>query len=217
MKRATYASLVVYVRNDLEHVEPFLKSVGEFLRDAFELYEIVLVDDASTDGSLEQARRIARDGELQLTILELGRRHGVEAAIQAALERSAGDWVFELESPALDFPLALLTDMYEQASRGFDIVTATGDEGSARSRLFYSVVNRYADLDEPLRTVRLRLTSRRSLATMLSMKEKVRYRKALYAYVGARQHHLTYTPTASLRAERRLNRETSSLASDLRK
>lgn len=77
------------------------------------------------------------------------------------------------------------------------------------------MVNRYADLDEPLRTVRVRLASRRSLATMLSMKEKVRYRKALYAYVGARQHHLTYTPTAPPPTERRLNRETSSLAFDI--
>jgi len=114
--------------------------------------------------------------------------------MMAGLERAVGDWVLEFESTAVDFETSLIGQMYEQAARGFEIVTAAGDTGTMRSRLFYAVVNRYADLDEPLRTVRLRLTSRRSLAAMLSMQEKVRYRKALYAFVGARQHHIVYKP-----------------------
>jgi glycosyltransferase involved in cell wall biosynthesis len=218
VKQKTYVSMVVYVRNEEETVADMLERLSDYLRDAFELYEIVLVDDASADQTLERARQVALRNQHPMTVVELARRHGVEAGMQAGLERVVGDWIFELESSSIDFELDLLTQMYEQAARGFEIVTAAGDRGSRRSQFFYGVVNRYADLEEPLRTVRLRLTSRRSLNTMLSMKEKVRYRKALYAFVGARQHHIVYPPlptTDTRRVAHRLDRETTRLAFDV--
>lgn len=218
MKQKTYLSVVVYVRNESATVEGFLQEIGQYVSQAFELYEIVVVDDASSDDTLERARRVALTRQYEISVVELARRHGVEAGIQAGLERAVGDWVLELESTAIDFPTSLIGSMYEQAARGFEVVTAAGDKGSPRSRLFYAVVNRYADLDQPLRTVRLRLTSRRSLAAMLAMQEKVRYRKALYALVGARQHHMVYSPrpdAQTSRVRRRFDRETSSLAFDV--
>lgn len=217
MKYKTYLSVVVYVRNEVDSVATCLNELGGFLSEHFEMYEIIVMDDASEDDTLEQARSCALAGNHAISVMELSRRHGVEAAMQAGLERAVGDWVFELESTVLDFDLELLTRMYTQGSRGFEIVTASGDRGPARSRLFYAVVNRYADLDQPLRTVRVRLTSRRSLNAMLAMKEKVRYRKALYAFVGARQHHLVYPakPERQGRAPRRVDRETTSLAFDV--
>lgn len=218
MKYKTYLSVVIYVRNEAQSVATCLNELGSFLSEHFEMYEIIVMDDASEDDTLEQARRCALAGNHAVSVMELSRRHGVEAAMQAGLERAVGDWVFELESTVLDFDLELLTLMYTQGSRGFEIVTASGDRGPARSRLFYAVVNRYADLDQPLRTVRVRLTSRRSLNAMLAMKEKVRYRKALYAFVGARQHHVVYPakPERQGRApRRRMDRETTSLAFDV--
>lgn len=218
MRQKTYVSLVVYVRKEADVVADFLRSACGFLAEHFELYEVLVVDDASADGTLVAARAVALEDEYCLSVVELSRRHGVEAAMQAGLERTVGDWVFEVESAAVDFPLDLLLTMYEQAALGFEIVTAAGDRGSWRSRTFYSAVNRYAELDQPLRTVRVRLTSRRSLNAMLSMKEKVRYRKALYAFVGARQHHIVYQALATpstRRVERRLDRETTSLAFDV--
>lgn len=217
MKYKTYLSVVVYARNEVDSVVTCMEELGGFLSEHFEMYEIIVMDDASEDETLEQARKCALAGNYAVSVMELSRRHGVEAAMQAGLERAVGDWVFELESTVLDFDLELLTRMYTAGSRGFEIVTASGDRGPARSRLFYAVVNRYANLDQPLRTVRVRLTSRRSLNSMLAMKEKVRYRKALYAFVGARQHHVTYSakPERQGRAPRRVDRETTSLAFDV--
>lgn len=218
MRQKTYVSLVVYVRNEADVVGDFVDKAARFLRENFELYEVLVVDDASTDDTLARVRQVALRDEHHLSIVELSRRHGVEAAMQAGLERAVGDWVFEAESAAADFELELLRRMYDEAARGFEIVTAAGDGGTLRSRLFYRTVNRYADLDQPLRTVRVRLTSRRSLNAMLSMQEKVRYRKALYAIVGARQHHIVYpsNPTEKTRrVARRLDRETTSLAFDI--
>lgn len=213
--QSTFASLVLYVRNEGSDVFGNLRVLADFMSRNFALYELVLVDDASDDDTLAQLRSLAGQGDYVITVVELARRHGVEAGMQAGLERAVGDWVFEIESSRFDFSTDLLAEMYHEASRGYEIVTAAGDSGSRRSRAFYWLVNRYAELDEPLRTVRVRLTSRRSLNAMLGMKEKVRYRKALYAVVGSRQRHLSYKANYTSTHARKLDRERTSLAFDI--
>ncbi|MCI4063848.1 glycosyltransferase [Micromonospora sp. R77] len=218
MKYKTFVSVVLYCRNEETALEGFLDSVGPWLAEHVELHELVVVDDNSANDPTPLVRACAARHRLNAVVIRLARRHGVEAGIKAGLDRAMGDWVFELESPAVDFPLDTLGLMYELGTTGgCDIVTASGDDGPLRSRIFYRLVNRYSDLDAPLRTERLRLTSRRTLAAMLVMREKVRYRKALYAVLGHRHEHLRYDRiTVDTTAQRRrLDRETSSLAFDI--
>lgn len=216
-RRPLLLSMVVYTRNEEPVIADFLHRVTALLDDNFELFELVLVDDASDDGTADAAREAAESCRGSVVVIELARRHGVEAAMGAGLDRCIGDWIIELESADIDFEPELLIDMYERACRGYDIVTASGDRGPLRSRVFYALVNRYAELDGPLRTEHVRLVSRRSVNAMLAMKEKVRYRKALYAVVGGRHDHVTYqaVPKRLPAPTRRLNRETSSLAFDV--
>lgn len=216
MKYKTFVSVVLYVRDEGEAVGRFIAQVGPWLEQHFSLYEIVVVDDASTSDVLPVIAETAAQHQVNMVAVQLSRRHGVEAGIKAGLDRAMGDWVFELESARIDFSPSLFGDMYLIGSQGFDIVTASGDQGPLRSRLFYRFVNHYANLDTPLRTERVRLTSRRTINAMLAMREKVRYRKALYAVLGHRHHHLRYERTVSAsRPGRQLDRETSSLAFDI--
>ncbi|WP_341720182.1 glycosyltransferase [Micromonospora sp. FIMYZ51] len=217
MKFKTFVSFVLYCRNEAAGLERFLEQVGPWLTENFELHELVVVDDNSTDDPTPLVQRCAARFRLNAVVIRLARRHGVEAGIKAGLDRAMGDWVFELESSVVDFPLDTLALMYQVGTTGgCDIVTASGDDGPLRSRIFYRLVNRYSDLDMPLRAERLRLTSRRTLVAMLAMREKVRYRKALYAILGHRHEHLRYEPTMVNSAQRRrLNRETTSLAFDI--
>ncbi|WFE19295.1 glycosyltransferase [Solwaraspora sp. WMMD937] len=216
MPYQTFVSFVLYCRDDPD-LDRFLAQLGPWLSEHFDLHELVVVDDNSTVDPTPLVREYADRYQLNAVMVRLARRHGVEAGMKAGLDRAMGDWVFELESPTVDFPLNVLARMYERATTGgCDIVTASGDDGPLRSRMFYRLVNRYSDLDTPLRTERLRLTSRRTLAAMLAMREKVRYRKALYAILGHRHEHLRYTrTTVDTAARRRLDRETSSLAFDI--
>lgn len=215
MKRQTFVSLVVRAHDEEETVAAFVRAAARVLEEHFALSEIVLVDDGSSDATAERAREAARQTTAHVVVLQLARRHGVEAAMKAGLDKANGDWVFEVETTRVDFDLSLLPRMYEHGARGYDVVTAAGDEGSWKSRLFYRFVNRYADLDTPLRTERVRLVSRRTLNAMLAMREKVRYRKALYAVVGPRKHHLHYEPVERTWTPKRLDRETSALAFDV--
>lgn len=217
MRIKTFMSVVVYTRDEGDAAVNFVERLGPWLAETFELYEIVVVDDASEADVMGQVRSAAEERGVNVAALRLSRRHGVEAGIKAGLDRALGDWIVELESPRVDFPPDLIRRMYETASTGHDVVTASCDEGRLRSRLFYRFVNRYADLDVPLRTEHIRLTSRRALNEMLAMREKVRYRKALYAVLGHRHHHLRYeaTPSCSPQPRTEIPRESSGLAFDV--
>ena len=217
MRNKTFLSVVLYTRDDLPALCGFLRQIGTWLQENFELYEIVIVDDASAVDVLPQIAETAAAYGVNVVAIRLARRHGVEAGIKAGLDRALGDWIFELESAHVDFKLEVLQEMYRWGSEGNDIVTASGDRGSLRSRLFYRFVNHYAELDSPLRTERVRLTSRRTLNAMLAMHEKVRYRKAMYAVLGHQHHHLTYQriTVGPPGLTKKLDRETSSLAFDI--
>jgi len=69
VKEKTYFSVVVYTRNEAATVEHFLHEVGQYVSRTFDLYEIVVVDDASTDDTLERARTIALSGEYEMTVV----------------------------------------------------------------------------------------------------------------------------------------------------
>lgn len=216
MKHQAFVSLVLYVRDEEGSLPGFLRAVDRFLDDTFEFHEIVLVDDASTDGTAAAAAAVAGELSGPATLLELARPHRVEAGIIAGLERSMGDFVFELESSKVDFELELLRELFEIASTGIDIVAAGSERESRRSRRFYRILNRFSNLGIELATERIRLVSRRALNAMLGLKEKVRYRKALYALTGFPHQRLTYRPVTSTEAaDRPLNRETAWLALDI--
>lgn len=216
MRHQAFVSLVLYVRNENEAIGGFLRAVDRFLDDTFEFHEIVVVDDASTDGTAAWAREAARNLSGSATVLELARPHRVEAGIIAGLERAVGDFVFELESANVDFDLGLLRQLFDVASTGVDIVAAGSEDESKRSRRFYRLLNRFSNLGVELASERIRLVSRRALNAMLGLKEKVRYRKALYALTGYQHQRLTYRPVARLSAATRpLNRETLWLAVDI--
>jgi dolichol-phosphate mannosyltransferase len=216
VKHQAFVSLVLYVRNEGNTVAPFLREIDRVLDDTFEFHEIIVVDDASTDDTGEAAAEVARELSGSITILELARPHRVEAGIIAGLERAVGDFVFELESSRVDFELGLLREMFDLASTGIDIVGAGSQQESRRSKRFYRILNRFSNLGVELATERIRLVSRRALNAMLALKEKVRYRKALYALTGFPHRRLTYRPAESGRTtDRPLSRETAWLALDI--
>jgi polyisoprenyl-phosphate glycosyltransferase len=216
MRHKTFASVVLYTRDEPIVVIDFVVQLGCWLADHFELYEVIVVDGGANPDAVRLVGAAAERHGLNVVVMRLARPHGVEAGIKAGLDRAMGDWVFECESARADFSFAVLDEMYRLAIQGHDVVTASGDDGPLRSRVFYRLVNRYVGLDNPLRTERLRLTSRRTLNAMHTMRERVRSRKVLSAIVGHSHRHIRYRgTTAASGPARRMDRETARLAFDI--
>lgn len=202
MKRKVFVSLIAYAHNEESRIAAFLREHDRFLSETFECYEMIIVNDGSTDRTAEVIEKTAQSLKGNLILINLPWKHGVEPAMTAGLHKSVGDFVYEMESIISDCGNGFLLELYETAVTGYDIVAGVPGTLSFSSRLFYRFINRvsYADLNMTSETVRL--ASRRAINAMLALKEKFRYRKALYMLTGYPRKNLFYPVKGKARNER---------------
>ncbi|TBN43664.1 glycosyltransferase [Paracoccus subflavus] len=154
------------------------------------LFEIIVVDDGSTDATFPVAK--AQADRLPVRILRLSRNFGKEHAIMAGLEKAAGAAVVILDAD-LQEPLAHLETMLAHRAEGFDVVYATRarrDDESWRkrafTRLFYALLNLGGDVEIPPDARDFRLMDRRVVDALCALPERNRFMKGLYGWVGFR-------------------------------
>jgi len=217
MKEKKFISAVAYLYNDEETVLDFLKNLDGYLFEKFEHYEIILVNDRSTDRTVEiidKNKSVLRSESV--IILNLAWRHGLEPAMLAGTEMSIGDYVFEFDSTCMDYTFETLDEIYDKAANGFDIVGAYPDgPRKMTSKLFYAFLKKVSYLNLELTTENLKIVSRRALNRVLDLREKTRYRKALYRYSGFPCASVKYTPVKTAERTVRSLSERVSLAADV--
>ena len=122
-KEKNFISAVVYLHNDGARAMEFCRAVAAELDSHFAQYELVVVDDACTDDTVERLRAWGKDQAAPLTILHMSLYHGLENAMNAGLDASIGDYVYEFDSTELCYPAAMIFDAYRTALQGSDIVS----------------------------------------------------------------------------------------------
>ena len=102
MKESNFASAVVYVHQNEDTIGDFLAQLNGLLRDNFQKYEVICVNDASTDGSVEAIRDFAAGVEgAMVSILNMSYYQGQEASMNAGVDLAIGDFVFEFDSAVM--------------------------------------------------------------------------------------------------------------------
>ncbi|KAF5053343.1 Undecaprenyl-phosphate 4-deoxy-4-formamido-L-arabinose transferase [anaerobic digester metagenome] len=193
-KEKNFVSAVVYVHNDSNGIVSFLKRINDVLFANFEKFEIICVNDASVDESKE---KIAESGKTMencvLSIVNMSYEQGVEASMNAGLQISIGDFVFQFDNLLADYDPDLIMEVYRHSLTGYDIVAASNQQyKSVSSKLFYRVFNRAANFQYALDTQTFLLISRRAINRVNSMSRTIPYRKAVYANCGLKCDCLTY-------------------------
>lgn len=195
-KEKTFVSAVVYFRNNEHDAAGFIKAIGGQLDAEFENYEIIAVDDRSTDGTIAAVTGAAEGLAGAVSIVGLSIPQGVQLATNAGVDLAIGDFVFEFESCLLDFEPSLIRAAYQAALDGNDVVSAVPDtKPKFSSKVFYGIYNKYSGTRYPLATDRFRLVSRRAINRVQAMSEIVTYRKAFYMGCGLRSTNISYTPS----------------------
>lgn len=215
MRHKVFVSLIAYAHNDQDGIARFLKEHDEFMHGAFESHEIIVVNDGSTDRTAEAVEKTASSLKGSLILINLPWRHGVEPAMTAGLHKSIGDFVYEKESVASGCGTAFLMELYETAITGYDIVAGVPKTLSLTSRFFYRFINRVSYADMHMTSETVRLASRRALNAMLALKEKFRYRKALYMLTGYPKKNLYYEASGLKAGGERFWGENLSLFTDV--
>ena len=172
-------SVVVPVYRNEEHLDELSRRLTETLTGAGRRFEVILVDDGSTDRSWEKIEEIARSRP-EIVGLRLSRNFGQHAAIAAGFERAEGDVTVLMDADLQDEPeqiprlLAALED-------GVDVVYTVnvGDHGGVRgltSILFHYSFSKLTNVEVPQSIGTFRLFSRGFREALLSYPE----RRALY-------------------------------------
>jgi dolichol-phosphate mannosyltransferase len=201
MKEQKFISLVVYAHNDGERIESFLRKINEVLSSKFSSYEVIVVNDGSRDDTLERTRAVFEEIGNGI-VINLSRKFGPEIAITAGLDKAMGDFVIEMDEPVFDYPENLITDLYNNAVTGHDLVIAkrsSDSRGPSKlfSRMFYFFLNQISYIDLDLATESCRISSRRTLNALAFMQERSRYRKGMYAYIGFPKKVIHYNGIAT--------------------
>lgn len=199
-KEKNFISAVVYCCNDADRIGNFIKNLDETLAANFLKYEIVVVNDFSEDNSTQivkqYAHQVMESGEEHtMCVLNMSYRQGLEASMNAGLNLTIGDFVFEFDSINDDYDWSLLMGVYHHSLTGYDIVSARSNRKSGISyRLYYNLFNKYARLQHLIGPETFRLLSRRAINRIHSITQSIPYRKAAYANSGLAVDTLTYTP-----------------------
>ena len=189
-KEKNFISAVVYLHNDGARAVEFCRAVAAELDSHFAQYELVVVDDACTDDTVERLRAWGKDQAAPLTILHMSLYHGLENAMNAGLDASIGDYVYEFDSTELCYPAAMIFDAYRTALQGSDIVSVCPK--ATRSGLFYRIFNANSHSNYQLRTDAFRLVTRRAINRVHASSAHLPYRKAAYAACGLKMTDLEF-------------------------
>lgn len=194
IKEKNFVSAVVYIHNNADVVESFLNQVNDILHENFETYEIICVDDASSDNSIQQVKRAAdRISTGIVSLVSMSFYQGVECSMNAGVDLSIGDFVFEFDTAYMDYEPGLIMQVYRHSLTGYDIVSASPKHISKKSsRMFYYVFNKYSDNAFKLSTETFRVLSRRAINRVETMSTTIPYRKAVYATSGLKVDSVLY-------------------------
>ena len=198
-KEQKFVSVVAYVHNIRKELIRFLDVVMGKCETLFAQCELILVDDASTDDSVDLVRSYyqTREEHYIVSLIRMGAYHGLESAMNAGRDMAIGDYVYEFDDLYVDYDPEIIERTYRQSLAGCDIVSAASDARmSLTSRLFYSLYNRASNTRHPLGQETFRLLSRRAINRVKSMGSFIPYRKAVYRNCGLAAETLVYANTA---------------------
>ncbi len=188
-------SVVAPVYQEEATIERFCTTVAEVLGDL--PFELILVDDGSTDSTPAKLTALAAADDRIKTIL-LSRNFGHQAALTAGLDHASGDVTVTLDSDLQD-PPSLIPTLLERWRRGADVVYAVRRRRAGESRfklgtagLFYRLFGSLASVDLERNSGDFRLLDRRALDALLSMRERSRFLRGMSVWVGFAQDSVPY-------------------------
>lgn len=201
-KEHNFVSAVVYLHNCAADVQAFLTMLHGQLEENFDKFEIVCVNDASTDDSAAIVRSYAKERDFPLTLVQMSTWQGVERAMTAGIDIAIGDFVFEFDGVEMPYDPALLMECYRKALQGNDIVWACPRRGRGGFRkLFYRLFNASFDSIYPVQEDAFRVVSRRALNRVHAISATPPYRKAAYAASGLKVSSVAFDPAFLPRAK----------------
>ncbi|MDW0116834.1 glycosyltransferase family 2 protein [Sporosarcina thermotolerans] len=189
-------SFVIPSYNEAGNIANVMKAIADEMMHQQMKYEVLFVDDGSTDGTMIEIRDIQYTYP-EAEYVSFTRNFGKEAAIIAGLQHAKGQAVILMDAD-LQHPPSLISELLKGFEEGYDQVIAKrnrkGDSHlrSLLSSTYYRFVNKAIDVQLNDGEGDFRLLSRRAVDSLLLLSEGNRFSKGLYAWIGLEQKTITY-------------------------
>jgi dolichol-phosphate mannosyltransferase len=199
-------SIVAPIYNEADNLSELYRRVCEVMDSTGESWELLLVNDGSTDASAEFIQQLAsQDGRVRPIIF--ARNFGHQIAVTAGLDYSRGQAVVIIDADLQDPPEVIL-DLITKWREGFEVVYAIRSEREGEgwfklvtASLFYRMIVKITDVKIPLDAGDFRLLDRRVVNVLNQMRERHRFLRGMSAWVGFRQVGVPYKRAARLAGE----------------
>ena len=190
-------SIIAPVFNEHECLTAFYSRICSVMDTTHSSWELVFVDDGSTDGSTDLIRALAKkDKRVQPVIF--ARNFGHQIAVTAGMDYSRGQAVVVIDADLQDPPKVIL-DLIAKWKEGYQVIYAVRRKREGESwfklfsaSLFYRLIYRITDVKIPLDTGDFRLLDRKIVNIMGSMRERHRFLRGMASWVGFRQIGVEY-------------------------
>lgn len=199
-------SIVAPNFNEALTVPEFYRRVQESMDALGEPWELVWVDDGSTDDSTEKIRQLSREDPRVKPVI-FARNFGHQIAVTAGLDYSRGQAVIIIDSDLQD-PPEVMKDLIAKWQEGYEVVYAVRAEREGETwfklftaSLFYRLIYRITDVKIPLDTGDFRLLDRKVVNVINQMRERHRFLRGMSVWVGFRQAGVPYRRAARYAGE----------------
>ncbi len=199
-------SIVVPVYNETDCIQELYKRVSSVMNSLNESWELVIIDDGSSDGSTDQIRALASK-EKNVRAVIFARNFGHQIAVTAGLDYSLGQAIIIIDADLQDPPEVIL-DLIQKWREGYQVVYAVREDREGESwfkkataSFFYRLISRITDVKIPLDTGDFRLMDCKVVSVLNSMHEKHRFLRGMSAWVGFKSIGVKYRRAARFAGE----------------
>jgi dolichol-phosphate mannosyltransferase len=199
-------SIIAPIYNEIGNLDELYRRVKEVMEATGETWELVMVDDGSTDGSSAKIREIGKQDPCVRPVI-FARNFGHQIAVTAGLDYSRGEAVVIIDADLQDPPEVIL-EMIAKWRDGYEVVYAVRSEREGESwfklltaSLFYRLIYRITDVNIPMDTGDFRLLDRKVVDVINQMRERHRFLRGMSVWVGFRQTGVHYRRAARFSGE----------------
>lgn len=194
-KEKKFISIVAYLHDVAPYLKYFLDTIIPIYEENFDQFELVCVDDACQDHTIEILKEYVENKQIKamVNVVHMSFFQGLESAMNAGRDIAIGDFVYEFDDIFVDYEPEVIMQVYEKLLEGNDIVAASS-KGKLRltSKVFYSLYNRTSRGKGKIGPETFRIVSRRAINRIKSMGQYIPYRKAVYMNCGLKATTICY-------------------------
>ena len=183
--------------NEEAVIEAYIERTVAVLNLYFIDYELILIDDGSTDQTVLLCLPFIKANK-KIRLISFSRNYGHEIASTAGLDHAQGDYVVLMDTD-LQHPPEIIPDLVKKALDGYDVVCAARDNRESQpwlkkitAKIFYRVSQKMTGFDLTADTGNFRLLSRKVVDSLKKMKENNRHLVMMFAYVGFKTETITF-------------------------